>query len=66
MNKLENLSSERWAKDGQCEKTQVSAVRLMENIGLYTQNILAEQERMHKAIESLQDNNIKHMEETTP
>ena len=32
---------------------------------MYTQPILAEQERTRKAIESLQDNN-KHVEETTP
>ena len=32
---------------------------------MYTQPILAEQERMRKVIESLQDNN-KHVEETTP
>ena len=38
----------------------------MENVGLYTQPILAEQERMCKAIESLQDNNNKYMEETIP
>ena len=36
----------------------------MENADLYTQPILAKQERTRKAIESLQDNNNKHMEET--
>ena len=29
----------------------------MENVGLYTQPILAEQERTHRTIESLQDSN---------
>ena len=50
VNKLETVSNER------------RAFSLMENVGLYTQPILAEQERTRKAIESLQDSN----KETTP
>ena len=43
-------------------KHKLPLLGLMENVGLYMQPILAEQERMHKAIESLQDSNNKHME----
>ena len=66
INKLETLSSERWAFKSNVRKHKLAQLGLMENVGLYTQPILAEQERMCKAIESLQDSNNKHMEETTP
>ena len=64
--KLETLSSERRAFKTNARKHKLAQLGLMENVGLDMQPILAEQERMCKAIESLQDNNIKHMEETTP
>ena len=62
INKLETLSSERRAFKNNVRKHKLAQLGLMENVGLYTQPILAEQERMHKAIESLQD----HIEKTTP
>ena len=55
INKLENLSSERWAFKNNVKKHKLAHLGLMENVGLHTQPILAEQERMCKAIESLQD-----------
>ena len=66
INKLKTLSSERRAFENNVRKYKLAQLGLMENVGLYTQTILAEQERMCKAIESLQDSNNKHMEETTP
>ena len=65
INKLETLSSERRAFKINVRKHKLAQLGLMENVGLYMQPILAEQERMCKAIESLQDSNT-HMEETTP
>ena len=46
-------------------KHKLAQLGLMENVGCI-RNYLAEQERTCKAIESLQDNNNKHMEEITP
>ena len=66
VNKLETVSNERRAFKHNVRKHKLVQLGLMENVGLYTQPILAEQERMRKAIESLQDSNNKHMEETTP
>ena len=65
INKLETLSNERRAFKHNVKKHKLAQLGLMENVGLYTQHILAEQERTRKAIESLQYNN-KHVEETTP
>ena len=65
INKLEILSSERQAFKSNVRKYKLAQLGFMENVGLYTQPILAEQERMHKAIESLEDNN-KHMKENAP
>ena len=64
INKLETVSKERRAFEANVRKHKLAQLGLMENVGLYTQPILAEQERTRKAIESLQDN--KHVEETTP
>ena len=64
--KIETLSSDRQAFKSNVRKHKLAQLGLMENVGLYTQPILAEQERTRKAIESLQDNNNKHTEETTP
>ena len=61
VNKLETLSNERRAFKHNVRKHKLVLLGLMENVGLYTQPILAEQERMRKAIESLQDR-----KETTP
>ena len=61
INKLETLSSERRAFKSNVRKHKLVQLGLMENVGLYMQPILAEQERMHKAIESFQDNNNKHI-----
>ena len=65
VNKLETVSKERRAFEANVRKHKLAQLGLMENVGLYTQPILAEQERTRKAIESLQYNN-KHVEETTP
>ena len=62
INKLETVSKERRAFEANVRKHKLAQLGLMENVGLYTQPILTEQERAHKAIESLQD----HVEETTP
>ena len=62
INKLETVSKERRAFEANVRKHKLAQLGLMENVGLYTQPILAEQERTHKAIESLQDSN----KETTP
>ena len=64
VNKLETVSNERRAFKHNVKKHKLAQLGLMVNVGLYTQPILAEQERTRKAIESLQDN--KHVEETTP
>ena len=64
INKLETVSKERRAFEANVRKHKLAQLGLMENVGLYTQPILAEQERTRKAIESLQYN--KHVEETTP
>ena len=64
VNKLETVSNERRAFKHNVRKHKLAQLGLMENVGLYTQPILAEQERTRKAIESLQYN--KHVEETTP
>ena len=61
VNKLETVSNERRAFKHNVKKHKLAQLGLMENVGLYTQPILAEQERTRKAIESLQDN-----KETTP
>ena len=61
IDKLENLSRQRQAFKSNVRKHKLVQLGLMENVGLYTQPILAEQERMRKAIEPLQDR-----EETTP
>ena len=66
VNKLESVSNERRAFKHNVRKHKLAQLGLMENVGLYTQPILAEQERTRKAIESLQDGNNKHMEQTTP
>ena len=63
VNKLETVSNERRAFKHNVKKHKLAQLGLMENVGLYTQPILAEQERTRKAIESLQDSN---KEETTP
>ena len=62
VNKLKTLSNERRAFKTNVRKHKLAQLGLMENVGLYTQPILAEQERTRKAIESLQDSN----KETTP
>ena len=62
VNKLEIVSNERRAFKHNVKKQKLAQLGLMENVGLYTQPILAEQERTRKAIESLQDSN----KETTP
>ena len=62
VNKLETVSKERRAFEANVRKHKLAQLGLMENVGLYTQPILAEQERTRKAIESLQDSN----KETTP
>ena len=62
VNKLETVSNERRAFKHNVKKHKLAQLGLMENVGLYTQPILAEQERTRKAIESLQDSN----KETTP
>ena len=62
VNKLETVSNERRAFKHNVRKHKLAQLGLMENVGLYTQPILAEQERTRKAIESLQDSN----KETTP
>ena len=62
VNKLETVSNERRAYKHNVKKHKLAQLGLMENVGLYTQPILAEQERTRKAIESLQDSN----KETTP
>ena len=59
INKLETLSSERWAFRSNVRKRKLSQLGLMENVGLYTQPILAEQQRTRKAIQSLQDDTPK-------
>ena len=59
VNKLETLSSERRAFKTNVRKHKLAQLGLMENVGLYMQPILAEQERMRKVIESLQDNTPK-------
>ena len=64
VNKLETVSNERRAFKHNVKKHKLAQLGLMEDVGLYTQPNLAEQGRMRKAIESLQDNNNKHMEET--
>ena len=61
VNKLETVSNERRAFKHNVRKHKLAQLGLMENVGLYTQPILAEQERTHKAIESLQDSKV-----TTP
>ena len=61
VNKLETVSNERRAFKHNVKKHKLAQLGLMENVGLYTQPILAEQERTRKAIELLQDR-----EETTP
>ena len=66
VNKLETVSKERRAFEANVRKHKLAQLGLMKNVGLYTQPILGDQERTCKAIESLQDNNNKHMEETTP
>ena len=61
VNKLETVSNERRAFKHNVRKHKLAQLGLMENVGLYMQPILAEQERTRKAIESLQDR-----EEITP
>ena len=62
VNKLETVSNERRAFKHNVRKHKLAQLGLMENVALYMQPILAEQERTRKAIESLQDSN----KETTP
>ena len=62
VNKLETVSNERRTFKHYVKKHKLAQLGLMENVGLYTQPILDEQERTRKAIESLQDSN----KETTP
>ena len=57
VNKLETVSNERRAFKHNVRKHKLAQLGLMENVGLYMQPILAEQERTRKAIESLQDSN---------
>ena len=62
VNKLESVSNERRAFKHNVKKHKLTQLGLMENVDLHMQPILAEQERMRKAIESLQDSN----KETAP
>ena len=60
VNKLETVSNERRAFKHNVRKHKLAQLGLMENVGLYMQPILAEQERTRKAIESHRD----YVEET--
>ena len=62
VNKLETLSKERRAFEANVRKHKLAQLGLMENVGLYTQPILAEQERTREAIEALGNSNNKQLE----
>ena len=62
INKLETLSKERRAFEANVRKHKLAQLGLMENVGLYTQPILAEQERTREAIEALGNSNNKQLE----
>ena len=62
INKLETVSKERRAFEANVRKHKLAQLGLMENVGLYTQPILAEQERTREAIEALGNSNNKQLE----
>ena len=62
VNKLENLAKEKQAFKQNVRKHKLAQLGLMENVGLYTQPILAEQEKTREAIEALGNSNNKQLE----
>ena len=65
VNKLETLASERRILKSNVRKHKLAQLGLMENVGLYTQPILAEQEKTREAIDSL-GNTLMESKQVSP